>query len=81
MIFDEGKGLSTAGQQYDLTSRINVPRGQVDALRPLPNDWRHPKLFAFCGGLPPSTRFQARSNPRVQYLGLARISNGHFPLS
>src|SRR6516162_8872938 len=36
-IFDEGKGLSTAEQQYDPTSVINEVRGYVDAWRTLPN--------------------------------------------
>jgi type III restriction enzyme len=36
-IFDEGKGLSTAAQQYDPTSIINEVRGHVDTWRALPN--------------------------------------------
>jgi type III restriction enzyme len=36
-VFDEGKGLSTAGQQYDPTSIINEVRRTVDAWRTLPN--------------------------------------------
>jgi len=36
-VFDEGKGLSTAEQQYDPTSIINEVRGHVDAWRSLPN--------------------------------------------
>lgn len=36
-VFDEGKGLSTAEQQYDPTSIINEVRGYVDAWRSLPN--------------------------------------------
>jgi type III restriction enzyme len=36
-VFDEGKGLSTAEQQYDPTSIINEVRGYVDAWRALPN--------------------------------------------
>ena len=42
MIFDEGKGLSTAAQQYDPTSVINNVRRRVDKWRELPNprDWR-----------------------------------------
>ena len=36
-IFDEGKGLSTKDQEYDLTSIINEVRGHVDAWRSLPN--------------------------------------------
>jgi len=41
-IFDEGKGLSTKGQQYDPTSIINEVRGQVGAWRsmPNPNQWQ-----------------------------------------
>ena len=34
-VFDEGKGLSTAEQQYDPTSIINEVRGHVDAWRNL----------------------------------------------
>jgi type III restriction enzyme len=37
MVFDEGKGLSAAKQQYDPTSIINELRQQVDQWRELPN--------------------------------------------
>jgi type III restriction enzyme len=37
MVFDEGKGLSTAKQQYDPTSIINELRQQVDQWRALTN--------------------------------------------
>ncbi|MEI6654302.1 MAG: DEAD/DEAH box helicase family protein [Verrucomicrobiota bacterium] len=37
MVFDEGKGLSTAQQQYDPTSIINQVRGHVDTWRNLSN--------------------------------------------
>ncbi len=42
LLFDEGKGLSTAKQQYDHTAIINSVRQQVDQWRKLPNtnDWR-----------------------------------------
>jgi len=42
LVFDEGKGLSTAQQQYDTTSTINELRRHVDAWRslPNPNGWR-----------------------------------------
>jgi len=42
LLFDEGKGLSTAQQQYDHTAVINAVRQQVDNWRRLPNpsDWR-----------------------------------------
>ena len=42
MIFDEGEGLSTKKQQYDLTSTINAVRQQVDQWRAWPNpaDWQ-----------------------------------------
>ena len=41
-ILDEGKGLSTAEQQYDPTGNINLVRGYVDKWRmiPDPNDWK-----------------------------------------
>ncbi|NLE60886.1 MAG: DEAD/DEAH box helicase family protein, partial [Planctomycetes bacterium] len=41
MVFDEGKGLSTAKQQYDPTGPINELRRRVDAWRELanPNQW------------------------------------------
>ncbi len=40
-VFDEGKGLSTAEQQYDPTSIINEVRGHVDAWRKLsPSQWQ-----------------------------------------
>lgn len=40
-VFDEGKGLSTKEQEYNVTSNINEVRGHVDAWRALrnPNDW------------------------------------------
>jgi len=41
---DEGKGLSTRKQAYDLTSIINEVRGQVDTWRNLPaSQWPVPK--------------------------------------
>ncbi len=41
MILDEGKGLSTEDQNYDLTSRINDVRSQVDTWRSLPpSQWQ-----------------------------------------
>lgn len=42
LLFDEGKGLSTAQQQYDHTAIINAVRQEVDRWRRIPNpaDWR-----------------------------------------
>ena len=42
IIFDEGKGISTAKQQYDPTSIINELRQQVDQWRnlPSPSQWQ-----------------------------------------
>lgn len=42
LVFDEGKGISTAEQQYDPTPVINALRIQVDKWRNLPNsnDWK-----------------------------------------
>ena len=42
LVFDEGKGLSTAEQQYDPTPVINALRPQVDRWRRRPNsaDWQ-----------------------------------------
>ena len=42
LLFDEGKGLSTARQQYDHTAIINAVRQEVDKWRrlPSPNEWR-----------------------------------------
>ena len=42
IVFDEGKGLSTEKQQYDVTSIINEVRGHVDRWRawPNPSDWQ-----------------------------------------
>lgn len=37
MVFDEGKGLSTAKQQYDVNATINDVRQAVDSWRSLPN--------------------------------------------
>jgi type III restriction enzyme len=37
IVFDEGKGLSTKEQQYDVTSIINEVRQQVNAWRALPS--------------------------------------------
>jgi type III restriction enzyme len=41
-VFDEGKGLSTAKQQYDITSIINEVRRHVDTWRswPKPSEWQ-----------------------------------------
>ncbi len=41
-VFDEGKGLSTAEQQYNTTSFINETRGYVDQWRswPNPSQWQ-----------------------------------------
>ena len=41
-VLDEGRGLSTQEQQYDVTAMVNEIRGQVDQWRSLrnPNDWR-----------------------------------------
>lgn len=42
LLFDEGKGLTTAAQQYDHTAIINAVRQEVDKWRRIPNpsDWR-----------------------------------------
>ena len=42
IIFDEGKGLSTREQEYNITAVINGVRDHVDAWRQLPNpsDWQ-----------------------------------------
>lgn len=41
LLFDEGKGLSTAKQAYDHTAIINAVRQEVDAWRNLPpSQWR-----------------------------------------
>lgn len=42
IVFDEGKGLSTQEQQYDVTAIINGVRDQVEVWRRLqnPNDWQ-----------------------------------------
>ncbi|HEV8242919.1 MAG TPA: DEAD/DEAH box helicase family protein [Candidatus Polarisedimenticolia bacterium] len=40
-VFDEGRGLSTKEQQYDLTSMINGVRQQVDIWRALPASQWH----------------------------------------
>ena len=42
MVFDEGKGLSTAAQQYDPTSIINEVRSHVESWRklPTPGQWQ-----------------------------------------
>ena len=37
IVFDEGKGLSTQEQQYDITAIINRVRQEVDQWRGLPN--------------------------------------------
>lgn len=36
-VFDEGKGLSTEAQQYDVTAVINDVRGHIESWRSLPN--------------------------------------------
>jgi len=42
LVLDEGKGLSTAEQQYDPTGNINLIRQYVDRWRRIPNssDWK-----------------------------------------
>ena len=42
MIMDEGRGLSTSEQQYDITGNISTVRNHVDQWRmiPNPNDWK-----------------------------------------
>ena len=42
LVFDEGKGLSTARQQYDHTAIIQSVRHEVDRWRAIPNpaDWK-----------------------------------------
>ncbi|MFO0334159.1 MAG: BPTD_3080 family restriction endonuclease [Pseudomonadota bacterium] len=41
MVFDEGQGLSSEKQQYDVTSIVNQVRQQVDAWRELPpSQWQ-----------------------------------------
>ena len=42
IVFNEGKGLSTEDQQYDVTAMVNEIRRHVDGWRslPNPNDWR-----------------------------------------
>jgi type III restriction enzyme len=42
IVFDEGKGLSTQKQQYDITAIINGVRAEVETWRKLPNpsDWQ-----------------------------------------
>ncbi len=42
MVADEGKGLSTEDQQYEVTATLNEIRRHVDQWRnlPNPNDWR-----------------------------------------
>jgi type III restriction enzyme len=64
LIFDEGKGLSTEEQQYDLTSTINQIRQQVDEWRTRPNPatWgvtpetarllQHWRIYNFSGARP-----------------------------
>src|SRR5205807_8897229 len=57
IVFDEGKGLSTQKQQYDITAIINRVRQEVDQWRSLPTPaqvtpetarllqhWRHHKF-------------------------------------
>lgn len=57
LVMDEGLGLSTEQQQYDLTGNINLVRGYVDR-------WRMNRPLAFSTGgitrLPVCTRFFAR---------------------
>jgi type III restriction enzyme len=64
LVFDEGKGLSTAQQQYDQTSIVNEVRSQVDQWRqmPSPSQWgvtpetarllQHWRHFKFSGVRP-----------------------------
>jgi len=62
LILDEGRGISTEEQRYDLTSRINTIRRRVDEWRALPNPdqwkvtpetarllqhWRHHRFIGY----------------------------------
>lgn len=42
MVFDEGQGLSSEEQQYDVTSNINAIRSEVDKWRAIqdPSKWQ-----------------------------------------
>ena len=42
LVMDEGKGISTAEQEYDLTGNISALRAEVDRWRSFPNpaDWK-----------------------------------------
>src|SRR5438309_851671 len=78
IVFDEGKGLSTQKQQYDITAIINRVRQEVDQWRSLPTPaqvtpetarllqhWRHHKFN--------DTRpFFVRSRPSRPLFGLLR---------
>jgi type III restriction enzyme len=81
MVFDEGKDLSTAAQQYDPTSIINQVRQNVDTWRALPNPsqwqvtpetarllqhWRHHK---FSGAVEKKSTMDTYWVPGVNHLG------------
>jgi len=65
MIFDEGRGLSTEQQQYEVNAVINEVRGHVESWRALPNpsQWQvtpetarllqHWRQYDFPGGVRP----------------------------
>ena len=90
-VFDEGKGLSTAAQQYDPTSIINEVRGYVEAWRALPNPsqwqvtpetarllqhWRHHKF----GGMRPFfCQVEAVGNRDLAHRGRAAIQERQAP--
>jgi hypothetical protein len=87
MILDEGKGLSTQKQQYDITSIINEVRSHVETWRNLPpSGWHFPaslkthgmgRASALKGSLPliPSPRLGHAKVPRSK-----RLLKTHKPL-
>ena len=92
MVFDEGKGISTADQQYDPTAIINQLRQHVDQWRNLPNPnqwgvtpetarllehWRH---HEFSDIRPFFCQIEAIEELR-QYLRFRPTPGQHAPLS
>ena len=77
MVIDEGMGLSTQEQQYEITANLNEIRRHVDQWRelPNPNDWRvtpKPPAFSSTGGATTS----ATSDPSFARWRRSRRSSG-----
>jgi hypothetical protein len=73
LVFDEGLGLSTAKQQYNLTAMINAVRHQVDKWRLMPNsaDWRVTPETAYLTGSANAGYADVTTNRKSPFVSMA----------